>query len=200
MVKAGTRVALAAATCLLAMPAGAQELSEESVKKFMEYAWQMVPTQFTKPDGKTIQVDKKKKEEVVVPMDTAREIIRVGRISAHAQICDLKDDQLLNYNSLMRRELEKKKWSEQQMIYINMLHLTTLMLLTGNIKVVEQGDGEKEVAPAESTKPPPTCSAEQRTKVKELITAYVASGPKLNIVTAPPPTATGSTAPAEQKK
>jgi hypothetical protein len=197
MVKAGTRVAIAAAVAagLIAQPAAAQELSDKSVKTFMEYAWQMVPAQFTKPDGKTVQIDKKKKDEVVVPMDLAREIIRVGRVSAHAQICELKEDQYLNYNSLMRRETDKKKWSDQQLIYINMLHLTTVMLLTGNIKLVEK-DGDKEVVVEDSKKAPPTCTAEQKTKVKELIAAYVAAGPKLNL-TAPAATgATGSTAPA----
>ncbi|MEQ1713229.1 MAG: hypothetical protein ABL908_17770, partial [Hyphomicrobium sp.] len=76
------------------------------------------------------------------------------------------------------------------------LHLTTVMLLTGNIKLVEK-DGDKEVLVEDSKKAPPTCSAEQKTKVKELITAYVAAGPKLNLQPPPASTgATGSTAPA----
>lgn len=211
MVKAGTRVALAAALAvgLCAGPVAAQELSDKSVKTFMEYAWQMVPAQFTKPDGKTVQIDKKKKDEIVVPIDLGREIIRVGRVSAHAQICELKEDQYLNYNSLMKREIDKKKWTDQQLIYINMLHLTTVMLLTGNIKLVEK-DGDKEVLVEDSKKAPPTCTAEQKSKVKELITAYVAAGPKLNLQGLPAAGATGSTtpsaaaaaapAPAEKKK
>lgn len=212
MVKAGTRVAVAAALAvgLCAGPVAAQELSDKSVKTFMEYAWQMVPAQFTKPDGKTVQIDKKKKEEIVVPIDLGREIIRVGRVSAHAQICELKEDQFLNYNSLMKREIDKKKWTDQQLIYINMLHLTTVMLLTGNIKLVEK-DGDKEVLIEDNKKAPPTCTAEQKTKVKELITAYVAAGPKLNLQAPPSTGATGSTtppaaapaaapAPAEKKK
>lgn len=193
MLKAGKTLAGAAAIVagLLATPVMAQELSEKSVKSFMDYAWSMVPAQFTKPDGKTIQIDKKKKDEVIVPVDLAREVIRVGRVSAHAQICDLKEDQLLNYTSLMKRESDKKKWSEQQMIYINMLHLTTVMLLTGNIKLVEK-DGDKEVVVEESKRAAPTCAAEQKAKVKELITAYVAAGPKIN-VRAPAAPETGST-------
>lgn len=197
MVKAGMRVgtwALVAAVAAAA-PAVAQELSDKSVKTFMEYAWQMVPAQFTKPDGKTVQIDKKKKDEVVVPVDMAKEIIRVGRVSAHAQICELKEDQYLNYNSLMRREQDKKKWSDQQLIYINMLHLTTVMLLTGNIRLVEK-DGDKEVVVEDSKKAPPTCTAEQKTKVKELIASYVAAGPKLNLNPAAATGATGSTQPA----
>ena len=222
MAKAGTRLAgaaaLAAGVWAVAMPGPlmAQDLSDKSVKTFMEYAWSMVPAQFTKPDGKTVQIDKKKKEEVVVPVDLGREIIRVGRVSAHAQICDLKDDQFMNYASLMKREHDKKKWSEQQLIYINMLHLTTVMMLTGNIKLVEK-DGDKEVVIEDSKKPPPTCTAEQKSKVKELITAYVAAGPALaarpvaeaatGSTAAPPAAATSvpavapaAAAPAEKKK
>ena len=97
--------------------------------------------QFSKPDGTTIQIDKKKREEVMVPVETARDVIKVGRLSAHAQVCDLPDDQIANHRTLMREEEAKGKWTPQQMVYISQLHLTTVMLLTGKIKLVEK-DGE----------------------------------------------------------
>ena len=91
MFKTGTFAALPALVLAVAVgaisaPAGAdaKELSEKSVRTFMEYAWSLVPAQFTKPNGQIVQVDKKKKDEVMVPVDIAREVIRVGRISAHA--------------------------------------------------------------------------------------------------------------------
>lgn len=188
------------AMALAAAPAAGQELSEKSVRTFMEYAWSLVPAKFTKPDGAVVEIDKKKKEQVLVPLDVAREVIRVGRLSAHAQVCELGEEQVLNYRSLMKRESEKKKWSEQQMIYINQLHLTTVMLLTGKIKLVEK-DGDKEVVVEESKSNAQTCSAEQRAKVKELIMAYVSTGPKLAApaAAAPPAPATAS-APAPGKK
>ena len=114
----------------------------------------------------------------MVPIDIAREVIRVGRLSAHAQVCNLPDDQTLNHRSLMRREVDKKKWTDQQTLYINQLHLTTVMLLTGKIKLVEK-DGDKEVVVDEKTAPTQTCTDEQRGKVKELIAAYVKAGPAL---------------------
>ncbi|MDX2258276.1 MAG: hypothetical protein NW205_05100 [Hyphomicrobiaceae bacterium] len=164
---------------LVAVPASAQEMSEKSVKSFMNYAWSLVPSQFTPPSGKTIIIDKKKKDEILVPVDAAREVIKVGRLSAHAQICDLKAEQICNYQSLMKRELDKKSWSEQQIVYISQLHLTTVMLLTGKIKLVEK-DGDKEVVIDDtSSAVAQTCSAEQKTKVKEVIDAYVKAGPKL---------------------
>ena len=156
----------------------AEELSEKSIQTFMDYAWSLVPQQFTKPDGKTITVDKKKRDEVMVPLDVAREVVRVGRLSAHAQICQLMDDQVTNYNSLMKREIDKKKWTEQQLLYISQLHLTTVMLLTGKIKLVE-AQGDKQVVVEEGKDVTQTCSAEQKAKVKEVITAYVKAGPAL---------------------
>ena len=160
-------------------PAQAQELREKSVRTFMNYAWQLVPSQFTPPNGETILIDKSKRDEVVVPIDVAREVIRVGRLSAHAQICDLKAEQICNYQSLMRRENNKKIWTDQQMVYISQLHLTTVMLLTGKIKLVEK-DGDREVVVEEKAPTVATCTDEQKAKVTEVIATYVKAGPDLN--------------------
>lgn len=159
-------------------PSEAQELSERSVKTFMDYAWSLTPSKFTKPDGTSVEIDKKDRTKAEVPIETAREVIMAGRLTAHAQICELPEDQVANYRSLMRREDAKGKWTPQQMIYINQLHLTTVMLLTGKIKLVEKRDGEKDVVIEEpKSEKAQTCTDEQRKKVKELIAAYVASGP-----------------------
>ena len=167
--------ALLAAGAVLA-PANAQELSEKATQTFMEYAWQLTPAAFTKPDGTTIQIDKKKRGDVMVPLDVARKVIRAGRLSAHAQVCELAQDQSDNHNSLMRRHLQSKKWTPQQLVYINQLHLTTVMLLTGRIMLVEK-QGDKEVVVEEEKRKAQTCSEEQKQKVKEMIAAYVKSGP-----------------------
>lgn len=174
-------LALAVATAGTAISADAKELSEKSVRTFMEYAWSLVPAQFTKPSGEIVQVDKKKKDDVLVPVDVAREIIRVGRISAHAQVCNLPVDQVANYRSMMQRESDKKKWSEQQMIYINQLHLTTVMLLTGKIKLVEK-QGDKQVVVEERKSPVQTCTPEQAEQVKQVIAEYVKAGPPISTV------------------
>lgn len=161
-------------------PAHAQELSEKSVRTFMNYAWQLVPSQFTPPNGETIVIDKSKKDEVMVSVDIAREVIRVGRLTAHAQICDLKAEQICNYQSMMRRETNKKSWTEQQLVYISQLHLTTVMLLTGKIRLVEK-QGDKEVVIEEDKAPTAaTCTDEQKAKVTEVIATYVKAGPDLN--------------------
>lgn len=178
--------------------AGEGELSDKSIQVFMDYAWSLTPQQFSKKDGTIILVDKNKRDEAMVPLDVAREVIRVGRLSAHAQVCNLPEDQSLNHRSLMRREVERKKWTDQQTLYINQLHLTTVMLLTGKIKLVEK-DGDKEVVVDEKAAPAQTCTDEQRAKVKELIAAYVKAGPALasNEAGAAPAAAA---APAAKKK
>ena len=206
MMRAGVRGA-ATVVAIVALAGGAaatQELSEKSVKAFMDYAWSLTPHKFTRPDGRSIEIDKKDRSKVEVPIEIAREVIMAGRLTAHAQMCELLEDQVNNYRSLMKREDEKKKWTEQQMIYINQLHLTTVMLLTGKIKLVEQQDGGKEVVLEESksSNEGKTCTDEQRKKVKELIAVYVQSGPPLTTVNsspgAPLPSATPASVPAQK--
>ncbi len=195
----GWACAVLLAASVVAVPASAQEqLSEKATRAFMEYAWSLTPEAFTKPNGETIQIDKKKKDAVLIPLDVARDVIRVGRLSAHAQVCDLAQDQSDNHNSLMRREIASKKWTPQQIVYINQLHLTVVMLLTGRIKLVE-GDGGKEVVVEEAARQAQTCSAEQKQKIKEMIAAYVKTGPSMAARTAPAAAAEASSQAPVQK-
>jgi hypothetical protein len=183
-----------------AAPAAAQDISDKTVTSFMNYAWGLTPARFTKPDGSIVDIDKNDRTKSEVAIDVAREVIRAGRLTAHAQMCELPNEQVQNYQSLMRREDGKKKWSEQQMIYINQLHLATVMMLTGKIELIEASpDGKPaEVKIAPTPADAKTCSDEQRTKVKELITAYVKTGPELP--KADPAAAPAATAAAPVKK
>lgn len=193
---AGAVLSAALSTAVTAR-AGEGELSDKSVQVFMDYAWSLTPQQFSKKDGTIIVVDKNKRDEVMVPIDVAREVIRVGRISAHAQVCNLAEDQALNHRSLMRREVDKKKWTDQQTLFINQLHLTTVMLLTGKMKLVEK-DGDKEVVIDEKSPPTQTCTEEQRQKVKDVIAAYVKAGPALAAADPAPAGAAPAAAPAKK--
>src|SRR5262249_49450355 len=167
-----------AVVAALAGPALAQnkELSDKSVLTLMRYAWGMVPEKFTTPLGKTIIVDKAHASESIVPLDVAREVIRVARLSAYAQLCELPEEQRANYQTLMRRE-EAKKWSDQQMLFINQLHLFTVMTLTGKVQLIEK-DGDKQVVVQES-KPLKTgsCTDTERKKIQDQIMAYVNFAP-----------------------
>jgi hypothetical protein len=212
MIGNGARAGIGAVLALAAAcgPASAQnkELSDKSVLTLMQYAWSLVPNKFTSPDGKVIEVDKSKPSEVVVPMDTAREAIKVARLSAYAQVCDLIEEQRANYHTFMKREEAKGKWSDQQLLFINQLHLFTVMTLTGKVKLVEK-DGDKEVI-LNSDKPEkaPTCTDTEKKKVESQIKSYVAANvpptPELaapaTTATNPPPAVAPQVKPASQKK
>jgi hypothetical protein len=148
------------------------KLSDKSVNTLMEYAWQILPAKFTTPDGKVIEVDKSKRDGNIVPGENGREIIRVGYNSAQAQVCELWEEQQVNYDTLMRRELVKKKWTEQQLLYITTLHRMTIHAVAGKLRVEEKA-GELKVF-LEPIKPGETkCSDEQKVKIREAIQAYV---------------------------
>lgn len=199
-------VALAWAAALIggsAEPARAQakDLSDKSVLSLMQYAWAMVPAKFTTPQGKVIEVDKSKPSEAIVPMDVARDIIRAARLSAYAQLCDLLEEQRANYQTLMRREEAKAKWSDQQMLFLNQLHLFTVMTLTGKVALVEK-DGDRQVIVQES-KPTKTesCTDTEKKKVQEQIMAYVnAAPPPTPAAAAPQPDKRAEPTPTSQKK
>jgi hypothetical protein len=162
-------------------PAQTKELSEKSVKLLMQYAWALTPPKFTSPDGKVIEVDKSKPKDVIVAVDVAREVIKVARLSAYAQICDLTEEQRANYQTLMRREQAKKSWSDQ--------HLFTVMTLTGKVQIVEK-QGDKQVVVQEGKAPAAaSCDDSERDRVKAQIAAYI------NATPAPPASSvkTGST-------
>jgi len=166
------------ACAALAASAGAEaqsqgKLSDKSVNTLMEYAWQILPSKFTTPDGKVIEVDKSKRDGNIVPMENGRDIIRIGYSSAQAQVCELWEDQQSNYDALMRREVRKKKWTDQQLLYITTLHRMTIHAIAGKLKV-EEKEGELKVI-LEPIKPGEVkCSDEQKGKIREAIQANVA--------------------------
>jgi hypothetical protein len=187
MKRTARRTAIAALTLAVvavghAVPAMAQskELSDKSVQTMMQYAWTLMLPKFT-ANGKEVIVDLNKPAENMVPVDVAREVIRVGRISASAQMCGLENDQTAVHGNLLARENAKKKWTDQQMMFVNQLHLFTVMLMTGGVKVVEkEGDkeGAKEVVleNAKLAAPKAACTDAERKKVADLVKAYVETG------------------------
>jgi len=157
--------------------AQAKDLSDKSVLTLMKYAWGMVPDKFTTPLGKTIQVDRSKPSDSIVPIETAREVIRVARLSAYAQLCELPEEQRSNYQTYMKREEAKAKWTDQQMLFMNQLHLFTVMTLTGKVQLVEK-DGDKQVVVQEGkAAKTETCTDTEKKKIQEQIMAFVNANP-----------------------
>jgi hypothetical protein len=153
-----------------------KDLSDKAIATLMDYAWAITPAKFTLPGGKTIEVDKNNRDSAMVPLETARDIVRAGRLSANAQICGLAEEQAANYQTLMKREVAKAKWNDQQTLYISQLHLFTVMMLTGKVTIVQtEGDSKDvkiETPPALNTKTP-TCSEAERDKVTKQIVEYI---------------------------
>jgi hypothetical protein len=168
-------VVLAAALAPAAPAMAADKLTDKSIKVLMNWAWLTLPNKFTTPEGKVIVVDKEKKDEVIVPVDVARHIIEIARLSAHAQICQLVDKQVENYQTLMKSEEKKKQWTDQQMLYIHNLHTFTVQLLAGGMTVkIEDGDTiiEKNSGPQAE---PVECSDDQKKQVINEIDQYIKS-------------------------
>jgi hypothetical protein len=199
------RVALfwaAAATCVLAGPASAQnkELSDKSVVTLMRYAWSLVPEKFTTPLGKTITVDKSHASESIVPLDVAREVIRVGRLSAQAQTCGLEEEVRANFQTLMRREEAKAKWSDQQMLFMNQLHLFMVVWLSGKVQLVEKNGDKQVVVKEDKAAKTATCTDTERKKIQGQIMAYVNTPAPVAPAAAPPSAKRAEPTPTSQKK
>jgi hypothetical protein len=178
-----TSGALALAVIGQPTPALAQqkELSDRSVGLLMEYAFSILPSpSYTDTrTGKTIPVDKTKPELFKIPLDTARDVVRAGRLSAFAQMCELADEQVENFNALMRIQSTKQKWTDQQLLYIQWLHLFTVMFMTGGVKVEQdEGGGQKRIIELDQKKDgkkAESCSDAERASVRNQILAYKAT-------------------------
>ncbi len=156
------------------------ELSLKSVKLITGFALTTIPSEVKQPDGKVIKIDRKNLDKILVPLEDARRVIITARNSAHAQMCDLPELQAENYLAMMRTEQAKNKWTPEQMLFINRLHLFTVMWLTGNVKFMDKGDGKKEptviAEPDKGDKK--ACTAEEKAKVKANIEEFLKTAQK----------------------
>lgn len=186
--------------------APAKELSDKSVNVLMEYAWTILPAKFTTPDNRVIEVDKKtKKKETMVPPAIGREVIKVGYISAQAQLCAMWEEQVNNFDAMMRVQRSKNNWNDQQLLYITTLHRMTIHMAAGKLKVTEK-DGEQQVTLEAIEPSKDTCNDEKRKKVQEVVAAQIEAA---KAVPAPAkkaagpdtaPAAASAVLPASQKK
>lgn len=186
------KAALAGAVCASVLwfgPAMAQapakELSDKSVLTLMEYAWIVLPDQMRLPD-KTIKIDKKtKKKETMVPVDTARDVIKVGYMSAQAQLCDMLEAQTANYDAMIRRERAKTPWTDEQLLYITTLHRMTIHMAAGKLRVVDKPNDEVQVILEGIEPSAQSCTEDKRKQVFEQIAAYVKASPPPKAAAAP---------------
>lgn len=155
------------------------EIKDKTVQTLMHFAYGLMPEAYTGPDGKKIKIDKTNQKQVMIPIDDARRIVRVAYRSAKAQNCDLKIMQTLNHNAMVKYETVFKTWTTQQKLFINQLHLFTVLYLTGNVKVQDTETAKKEIElrkkkkMAVVTKSPYTCSEKERTLVTKSVDDYL---------------------------
>jgi hypothetical protein len=152
-------------------------LSDSAVRVLMTYAFSIIPETQTGADGKTVKIDKSDPNLFLIPDEDARRVIRAATRSAYADACQLEDLARANYRALMQTEMAKNKWSEQQLLMINALHMFSASYFAGNAKISEtpeegaaEGEGGDLVAPKR-----PACPPEQKQKVENAINAYVQS-------------------------
>ena len=124
-------------------------LSDSAVRVLMTYAFSIIPEEQPGPDGKPVKVDKSDANKFLIPDEDARRVIRAATRSAYAEACELADLAAANYKTLMRSEVAKKIWSEQQLLMINALHIFSASYFTGNVKISAGPDAE--AAPADTT-------------------------------------------------
>lgn len=170
-------------TAVLSLSAGAalaqdSQLSDKTVDTIARFALATIPSEIKEPDGTVLKIDKENPEAILIPIDDARRVIRVARLSAHAQLCELPQLQAQNYLTMMRQERAKEKWSKEQLLFINRLHLFTVMWLAGNVKFVDKGDGSKEPEVISDPEDQPECSDEDRKQVQSQIESYLKSAKK----------------------
>jgi hypothetical protein len=126
-------------------------LSDSAVRVLMTYAFSIIPDEAPGPDGKAAKVDKSDPNKFLIPTEDARRVIRVATRSAYAEVCDLKDLERANYQTLMKGEEAKKVWSRDQMLLINALHMFSVSYFTGSIKITTKEEGD--ATPADPATP-----------------------------------------------
>ncbi len=149
------------------------ELSPKSVRLITGLALTTIPSEAPRPDGSILKIDKQDLANLLIPYEDASRVIRVAYLSAQAQLCEMPELQTENYLTLLGQERAKKKWNEQQMFFIQRLHLFTVFWLTGNV-TIEEKDGKEEAKIAADPKKtaPKECSSEEKEKLRANIEAF----------------------------
>jgi hypothetical protein len=169
---------------------GSKGLSDSAVRVMATFAWSIIPDEVPGPDGKPTKVDKSEPKKFFIPIEDARQVIKVATRSAYAEACNLQDLERANYEKLMRGEEARQVWSHDQLMFINALHMFSVSYFTGNVSMTEQKtDAAK--APEAGAEPAETaaaskgsqfitpkkldCPPEQKEKVMKAIGAYIKS-------------------------
>jgi hypothetical protein len=156
--------------------AQAEELNDKTVNWLMKAAFGMLPDKFTTAEQKVINIDHSKPDDYLIPIEDAREVVKIAYNSARAQTCHLMDKQRDNYQALVKHQTDANKWNDKQLLYIKQLHLFVVQFGTGSIKITQQGDDQKvETIPNEKLSTVKPCSDDEKKALLEKIDTYVKS-------------------------
>lgn len=143
------------------------KLSERTVRVIMGTAFAGIPDELPKPDGGTVKVDRSDPNKFLIPVEDAREIIISAVLTARAGLCDMEDLGRKHFESIMRRERARGKWTPFQMTFIDVLHATTGLFMTGSASAGE--DAKKEQSAETDIKSKYKCSDTERARVKDAV-------------------------------
>lgn len=153
-------------------PASAQ-ISDQSVNWYIQFVWNNLGAQFSERDGTVVRIDKRKKDQVVVPIDVAREVIVGGWRGARTRICDLTDEFQANYELTRANANRKGNWTAQQRHFMKALFQRVVQLNSGKTKVVVREDGKVVEEKVVKSKVIKECTDEERDSLKKEIRALV---------------------------
>jgi hypothetical protein len=177
-----------------------KRLSDSAVRVMSTFALSIVPDQVPAgPGGQMIKLDKSDPNKYLIPLDDARQIIRVATRSAYAEVCQLPELEKANFDAMIRGE-KLRGWTSQQMMFIHALHTFATSYFAGNVKITESEADQSEspakegAAAANAVKGTATtittkkleCAPGQKEKVTAAINAYVQSAPPAPVAPAPP--------------
>ena len=204
MIAKGGSVGLVGLLCGAAVLAAAgapalaqgKQWDDASVSCLMDYTWRILPAKFTNVSGKTTEIDKNKKKEVMIPLETARRTINVARYYAYADMCNLPEEQEALKDTFMRRERARNQWTDQQLLFMHQLLQTAVFIFVGNKVVKNLATGvEAPLAQPEIMcegvairphKSERSCKDATRAELQREINTYISAAPAPSAKTAEP--------------
>ena len=128
-----------------ALAAEKVKMSDKEVKALMTAAFRAMPDH-VKRGNKVVKIEKDKPEKVLIPVADARRIIKAARVSALAELCSRTDLALLHRNAILALEIKSKKWSDQQIKFMERLHLLKVLNTLAPSGAKSEADAKKKTA------------------------------------------------------
>lgn len=156
-------------------------LSDSAVRVMSTYALSILPDEYPLKSGEMIKLDKSDPNVYLIPLDDARRVIKVATRSAYAEVCDLRELEKANFDTMIQGEEARKTWSQEQLMFIHALHTFATSYLAGNATITEtpaDGSAAANAGDGSTTTITPKkldCPPGQKEKVAAAINAYVQS-------------------------